>query len=169
MLQPKLLDRFHRRRIDRNLNTAVLLVVVDADAIHQNIGGGIPASVGDEVVHGTAGAECKGGRLCDPGSQKGEISGIAADQRQAIDKCPINGLAGNGIFSLQQRRGGVDHGNRLSHNLDIKTGVCLNIPVHIDDNVRALERAEAGGLHTQRVCARGKGPQTVSSRGICRG
>jgi hypothetical protein len=68
---------------------AVGLVVGDRGAIHQHVGGGVAAAVGDEVGPGAVdGALIV--RLGHARRQHGQIHHVAVDQRQVVDELAVD-------------------------------------------------------------------------------
>src|SRR6185437_13189228 len=85
LLDFEFLYGFDRRRIGDLRNAPVRLEVRDRGAIHQNVGGGVTAAIGDEVGAGTAcGALVI--RFVDAWSQGGQIQQVAVGQGQIFDK-----------------------------------------------------------------------------------
>ena len=92
----KLFDGIDRGRVGIHANAAILLIVRRRHAVHQDVSGGIPASIRDEVVGGAAHA-CRI-HLGDSRREKCQIENSSIKKRQIIQQLPVHHLPGNRVF-----------------------------------------------------------------------
>ena len=107
-LDLELFDGIYRRRIGVHANAAILLIVRGCDAVHEDVGSGISAAIGDEVVGRASHASRVHFR--DAGSEERQIENAPSIQREIVNELPVYNLPGNRVLSTEQwsGRGNID-------------------------------------------------------------
>ncbi len=163
LLNLEFLHRLRRWDIGGFGDAAIGFKVRGGGAIHQNVGAGPAAAVGNEV--GSTAVVALVVHIGDARREKRQLSYIAANQREIVDEPAVDDLAGHRIFGGDALCLGL-HFHGLGGAGYFQSQIGAWILTDVQSDVSAYGLLKTLGLGRDRVCSRRNRSEQVATGGV---
>ena len=148
-------------------DAAIGLEVGDGSTIHQNVGVGAAAAIGEKFVP-VSPTEFESLMLFIPGAEPHKIQHVTVNQGQIIDEPAIDHLARHRVLGLEALRLGLDV-NGLLRDGDLQAEVCRRVLADVQRDVGTHRFLKAFHFRGHGIQSRRNGCEHISPAVVRRG